>query len=97
MRYLLVALIGLALGAAVGGLLGRHGKSGAEDDFHQFQQSVANDLQPGGGAILLLIQTDAPDRVVNDLGHFGGKLISYDLSDKQLAELQKEIDKLSKQ
>jgi uncharacterized membrane protein len=54
-------------------------------------------LQPGGGAILLLIQTDAPERVVNDLGHFGGKLISYDLSEKQLAELQKEIDKLSAQ
>jgi hypothetical protein len=34
---------------------------------------------------------------VNDLGHFGGKLISYDLTDTQLAELQKEIDKLSAQ
>ena len=29
--------------------------------------------------------------------HFGGKLLSYDLSEKQLAELQKEIDKLSAQ
>lgn len=93
----LIPVAGLALGAAVGGLLGRHGKSGAEADFNQFQQSVANELQPGGGAILLLIQTDAPDRVVNDLGHFGGKLISYDLTDAQLAELQKEIDKLSAQ
>ena len=93
----LIPVAGLALGAAVGGLLGRHGKSGAEDDFHKFQQTVTAELQPGGGAILLLIQTDAPDRVVNDLGRFGGKLISYDLSEKQLAELQKEIDKLSAQ
>jgi uncharacterized membrane protein len=93
----LIPVAGLAIGAAVGGLLGRHGKSGAEEDFHQFQQTVTSELQPGGGAILLLVQTDAPDRVVNDLGHFGGKLMSYDLSEKQLAELQKEIDKLSAQ
>ncbi len=93
----LIPVAGLALGAAVGGLLGRYGKSGAEDDFKKFQQSVSSELQPGGGAILLLVQTDAPDRVVNDLGRFGGKLMSYDLSDTQLAELQKEIDKASAQ
>jgi len=93
----LIPVAGLALGVAAGSLLGRWGKSGAEDDFKKFQQTVSTELQPGGGAILLLIQTDAPERVVNDLGHFGGKLISYDLTDKQLAELQKEIDKLSAQ
>ena len=93
----LIPVAGLALGAAAGGLFGRWGKSGAEDDFKKFQQTVSSELQPGGGAILLLIQTDSPERVVNDLGHFGGKLISYDLTDKQLAELQKEIDKLSAQ
>lgn len=93
----LIPVAGLALGAVAGSLFGRWGKSGAEDDFKGFQQNVAQELQPGGGAILLLIQTDSPDRVVNDLGHFGGKLMSYDLSDDQLAELQKEIDKLSGQ
>lgn len=93
----LIPIAGLALGAALGGVLGRHGKSGAEEDFKKFQQTVSSELQPGGGAILLLIQTDSPDRVVHDLGSFGGKLISYDLTDKQLAELQKEIDKLSAQ
>lgn len=93
----LIPVAGLALGAAAGGLLGRHGKSGAENDFKQFQQTVANALEPGGGAILLLIQTDAQDRVINDLGHFGGKVMSYDLTDAQLTQLQKEIDKLSAQ
>ncbi len=93
----LIPVAGLALGVVAGSLLGRWGKSGAEDDFKGFQQNVAHELQPGGSAILLLIQTDAPDRVVNDLGHFGGKLMSYDLSKEQLDELQKEIDKLSSQ
>lgn len=93
----LIPVAGLALGAAVGGLLGRYGKSGAEEDFKKFQETVSSELQPGGGAILLLVRTDAPDRVVNDLGRFGGTLISYDLTDAQLAELQKEIDKLSAQ
>lgn len=89
----LVPVAGLALGAAVGGVLGRYGKSGAEVDFKQFQETISSELQPGGGAMLLLVRTDAPDRLVNDLGRFGGKLVSYDLSDEQLAELQKEIDK----
>ena len=93
----LIPVAGLALGAAAGGILGRYGKSGAEGDFKKFQQTVSSELQPGGGAILMLVRTDSPDRVVNDLGTFGGKLISYDLTDAQLAELQKEIDKRSGQ
>ncbi len=32
----LIPVAGLALGLAAGGLLGRYGKSGAEDDFKQF-------------------------------------------------------------
>lgn len=93
----LIPVAGLALGAAAGGILGRYGKSGAEEDFQKFQQTVSDELQPGGGAILLLIRTDAPDRLVDELGRFGGKLLSYDLTDAQLAELQKEIDKRARQ
>lgn len=93
----LIPVAGLALGVAAGGILGRYGKSGAEADFKNFQQTVGSELQPGGAAILLLVRTDGPDRVVNEMGRFGGKLLSYDLTDAQLAELQKEIDKLSGQ
>ena len=41
----------------------------------------------------MLIQSDSPDRVTAELGKYGGKLFSTDLTDKQIADLQREIDK----
>ena len=49
----LIPVAGLALGAAVGGLLGRHGKSGAEEDFKNFQQTVTAELKPGSRALVV--------------------------------------------
>jgi uncharacterized membrane protein len=91
----LVPILGIAAGTAVGAYIGKLRKSGASDDFHTFREQVSNDLQPGGAALLLLGQTDAPDRVVHDLGRHGGTLRSTDISDQQIAELQAEIDRVS--
>jgi uncharacterized membrane protein len=91
----LVPVLGIAAGTAVGAYIGKLRKSGASDDFQAFKDQVSNDLKPGGAALLILGQTDAPDRIVNDLGRHGGTLRSTDLSDKQLAELQAEIDRVS--
>jgi uncharacterized membrane protein len=89
----LVPVAGLAAGAAFGGLIGKWAKSGAGDDFHTFGDQVSRDLQPGGAALVILGQTDARDRIIHDLGQHGGILHSTDVSDEQLAEIQKEIDK----
>ncbi len=90
-----VPVAGVAAGAAVGAAIGRSAKSGGASDFQAFRDQVANDLQPGGAALLLLAQSDARDRVIHDLGHLGGTLRSTDLSDEQIADIQAEIDKIS--
>jgi uncharacterized membrane protein len=90
-----IPIIGLAAGAALGGIIGRGRKSGAADDFDTFKKSVSDDLQPNGSAVLLLASTDGPERVVHELSKHGGKLYSTDLSDDQIAAIQKEIDKAS--
>lgn len=90
-----VPVAGIAAGAAFGGLIGRWTKSGASDDFTKFREQVSTDLQPGGAALLLLCETDARDRVIHDLGRYGGILRSTDVSEKQLAEIQQEINKVA--
>jgi uncharacterized membrane protein len=91
----LVPVLGVAAGSAVGGYIGKLRKSGGSHDFTTFREQVSNDLQPGGAALLLFSETNALDRVVHDLGSHGGTLRTTDLTDKEIAELQAEIDKAS--
>jgi uncharacterized membrane protein len=72
-------------------------KSGASNDFDKFRTDVSNELQPNGSALLLLAGSDAQDRVVHELSKQGGKLFSTDLSDEQIADLQKDLDKATAQ
>ncbi len=90
-----VPVLGLAAGGAVGAYLGKKRTDGTAKDFQDFGDQVAADLQPGGAGLLLLAQTDARERVINDLGRLGGTLRSTDFSDQQLAEIQAEIDKVA--
>ncbi|HET9661644.1 MAG TPA: DUF1269 domain-containing protein [Thermomicrobiales bacterium] len=87
---------GAAAGAAVGAVVGRNADSGHRE-FKSFVNNVKTEIPKGGSAIVLLGDTDAPDRVIHDLGSFGGRLLSYDLSDDQLAALQQEVDTVAKQ
>jgi uncharacterized membrane protein len=88
-----IPVLGLAAGTAFGSYIGKLTKSGAGDDFNEFREQVSKDLQPGGAALLILGQTDAPDRVLHDLGRHGGTVRSTDISEQHLKELQTEIDR----
>jgi uncharacterized membrane protein len=88
-----IPIFGLAIGGALGAYFGKRARSGAEGDFSAFQQSVGEELKPGGSAALLLVDSDARERVIHELSRHGGKLFSHDLSDEQMAEIQREIDK----
>ena len=90
-----VPILGIAAGTAFGSYVGKLLKSGASNDFNTFREQVSNDLQPGGAALLILGQTDAPDRILQDLGRHGGTVRSTDISDKQLKDLQAQVDHLS--
>ena len=90
-----IPVAGIAAGTAAGAALARHGKHQDAKDFEAFAEGVKGDLQPNGAAILLLAETDAPQRIINDLGRLGGQLRSTDFSPERIAEIQMEIDKLS--
>jgi len=91
----LVPVAGVAAGAALGGLLGRWAKSGDGGNFEQFRDKVTDSLQPDGAALVLLVETDARDRVVHEMGVHGGTLVSTDVSEGVLAEVQHELDKVA--
>jgi uncharacterized membrane protein len=88
----LMPVAGAAAGAAVGAVVG-HGNKGGADDFKKFTESVAQDLPAGGAAVVLLGSTEARDRVIHDLGQYGGRLHTLDLHDDEVAAIQKEIDR----
>ncbi len=91
-----VPVLGLAAGAAVGAYFGSMLKSGGEGDFNAFKEQVDSDLAPGGSALLILGDASSgQERVIQDLGRHGGTLRSTDISDDQVAQIQKEIDKAS--
>ncbi len=93
----LLPVVGAAAGAAIGGMIGKSDKSGAEDDFKSFVESVEQRMKPGDAAMVMLAQTDARERVVHDIGQFGGTFYSYDISDEEVAHVQSEIDRVSGQ
>jgi uncharacterized membrane protein len=89
---ILMPVAGAAAGAAVGAVIG-HGNKGGADDFKKFSDDVARDLPDGGAAVVLLGSTDGRERVINDLGKYGGRLHTLDLHDDEVAAIQKEIDR----
>jgi len=86
---------GAAAGAALGGVVGRWAKSGDGGDFEKFRDQVTQDLQADGAALVLLMETDARDRVIHDLGKHGGILRSTDVTEGLLTEIQQELDRVA--
>jgi uncharacterized membrane protein len=84
---------GAAVGAMIGGVIGRGNKSGGEEDFQEFTNTVQKHLPGGGAALVILGRSDARDRVVQDLGRHGGTVRSFDISDTDLARIQREVDR----
>jgi uncharacterized membrane protein len=88
----LVPVAGAAAGAAIGAMFG-HGQKGGAGDFKTFTESVKKDLPNGGAAVILLGHTEGRERVINDLGKYGGRIHTLDLHEDELAALQKEVDR----
>ena len=94
--FFAVPALGAAAGAALGGWAGARDSSGGKDDFGEFAEKVGNELQPGGAALVLLANASAFDRAVADFGPLGGKLISSDVSEEDVAKAQAQLDKYLK-
>jgi uncharacterized membrane protein len=85
----LAPLLGMVAGMAGGALSGKFSDYGIND---QFMKDLGAQLQPGGSAIFLLINKMTPDRVLEELGKYGGKVLRTSLSRQVEADLQAAIE-----
>jgi uncharacterized membrane protein len=81
----LAPLVGMAIGAASGALAGKLTDAGVNDDF--MKQLGAN-LPSGGAALIALAKAEAPDKLLERVGKYGGEVIQTSLSEEDEAHLR---------
>lgn len=77
-------------GAAVGALSGALTDIGIDDNFIQ---ELGNTIEPGTSAIFVLVRKSTPDKVLEDLSKFEGKVLRTSLSHEDEAKLQAVLTK----
>lgn len=83
-----VPVLGIAVGAGLGALMGKITKSGINKEF---QDQVRDMLVPGSSALFLMIEKVTPDKAVDALSKYGGKVLKTSLSNESEARLQEAL------
>jgi uncharacterized membrane protein len=83
-----IPVFGMAVGAGLGALMGKVAKTGIDKEF---EEQVREMLQPGTSALFLVIEHVTPDKAIDALSQFGGKVLKSSLSKKAEQELQAEL------
>ncbi|OSI67450.1 MULTISPECIES: DUF1269 domain-containing protein [Bradyrhizobium] len=76
---------GAALGAGAGALSGKLADYGIDDDFIR---SVGSNIPPNSSALFVLVRKVQPEKVLEELKRFKGRVIRSSLSPEQEARLQ---------
>jgi uncharacterized membrane protein len=79
------AAIGASLGAGTGAIAGHWSDFGIDDAFIK---ELGASLQPNTSAIIVLVRRSTPDKVVPEVGRYGGKVIRTSLSSETETKLQ---------
>jgi uncharacterized membrane protein len=82
-------LLGGLLGAGAGALTGSVSDYGINDDFIR---ELGGRLAPNSSAIFILLRKITADRVVPELGKFGGHILQTSLSQEAESKLQAALD-----
>ena len=69
-------LLGMAIGGATGAAAGAATDVGVDDNF---MKNLGAQLQPGGAALIVLVQRSTPDKVLPEIAQFGGEVIQTSL------------------
>lgn len=77
-------------GAAVGALSGALTDIGIDD---KFIQEIGNILEAGSSAIFILVRKSTPDKVLEEISKFEGKVLRTSLSREDEAKLQAALTK----
>jgi uncharacterized membrane protein len=78
-------LVGAAVGAASGAIGGALSDIGVDDNF---MKELGETLQPGTSALFVLARKYTPDKVLDEISPYGGKVLQTSLSKDREAELQ---------
>jgi len=83
-----IPVLGMAVGAGLGALMGKLSKNALDKDF---REQVRGMLEPGTSALFLVIEAATPDKAVDALSRYGGKVLKSSLSKDAEAELQEAL------
>lgn len=82
-------LVGAAVGAGAGALSGKLTDVGIDD---KFMKELGETLTPGTSALFVLVRKATPDKVLEGLKGFKGKVLKTSLTIDKEEELQKILD-----
>ena len=82
-------LVGAAVGAGAGALSGKLADVGIDD---KFMKELGETLTPGTSALFVLVRKATPDKVLEGLKRFKGKVLKTSLTIDKEEELQKILD-----
>jgi uncharacterized membrane protein len=82
-------LLGAAVGAGAGALSGKLRDIGISDDF---MKELGQTFQPGTSALFVLVRKATPDKVLEELKDFKGKVLKTSLTADREEELRKVLE-----
>jgi uncharacterized membrane protein len=83
-----IPVFGLVVGGVLGVLFGTIGKIGIDETF---QQEVRDMLQPGTSALFLVVSKVTPDKAIEALSKYGGRVLKTSLSEDAEQQLQEAL------
>jgi uncharacterized membrane protein len=83
-----VPVFGMAVGAGLGAIMGKITKTSID---MAFQEQVRDMLQPGTSALFLMIERATPDKALEAMSKYGGKVLKTSLSKEDEAQLQEAL------
>lgn len=83
-----IPVIGMAVGAGLGALMGKMGKTAID---RSFQEQVRDMLKPGTSALFMIVEQMTTDKALDALSKYGGTVIKSSLSEQDQAEMQKAL------
>jgi uncharacterized membrane protein len=82
-------LLGAAVGASAGAASGALSDVGIDDAF---MKQLADSLQPNTSVLFVLVRKATPDKVLDEIKQYGGKVLQTSLSHDDEAKLQAALD-----
>jgi uncharacterized membrane protein len=83
-------LLGMAVGATAGAVSGALTDLGIND---KFMKDLAATLKPNSSVLFVLVRKSTPDKVLEELGGTGGKVLKSSLSHENEAKLQAALNR----